>query len=243
MRVNDSEGAGANATYWFSTQSQTPVISGPGPSNASTEQDMYPLLNVTVTDPQGDNFNISWSTNATGEWVYFNSTCSNGSYNQRATFVNASDTMYWWTVKVNDSDGNWVNATYHFTTDTYSWGNWSDWWTFNYTVSGPENLSASTYSKTEINLTWDSINGGVDAFVLVVNESGWLGYPLNPQNGNEIYYGTATTFYKTDNGGQDWTTKKLPTSRASSVLAVDPANSNVVYMGTQKLEKPGLINY
>ncbi len=64
---------------------------------------------------------------------------------------------------------------------------------------------------------------------------------LNPQNGNEIYYGTATTFYKTTNGGQDWTTKKLSTSRAASVLAVDPADSNVIYMGTEKLEKPGLI--
>lgn len=198
--VNDTDQSGANATYWFITESGTPIISNPGPANASTSQDMYPLLNITVEDPQGDNFNVSWSTNATGTWVYYNSSVTNGSYNQRATFANASNTTYWWTVKVNDTGGLWTNATYHFTTATYSWGNWSDFWTFNYTCCSPTNFTTSTYSKSAINLSWSNCENGADRNVLVVNKSGWASYPLDPINttqGTEIYNGTNASFNHT----------------------------------------------
>lgn len=59
----------------------------------------------------------------------------------------------------------------------------------------------------------------------------------NPQNGNEIYYGTTSTLYKTNDGGTKWVTRKLPTSRAATYLLVDPQNGNVVYLGTTKFQK------
>jgi photosystem II stability/assembly factor-like uncharacterized protein len=58
---------------------------------------------------------------------------------------------------------------------------------------------------------------------------------IDPKDNNVIYYGTATTFNKTSNGGTNWITKRLPTSRVASVLQVDRANSNVIWMGATKL--------
>ncbi len=80
--------------------------------------------------------------------------------------------------------------------------------------------------------TWQPINlltppGSVDILSLA----------LNPQNGNEIYYGTSSTLYKSVNGGEKWTTRRLPTTRAATYLLVDFKNPNTVYLGTTKFKK------
>lgn len=80
--------------------------------------------------------------------------------------------------------------------------------------------------------SWQPINlltppGSVDILSLAVN----------PQNGNEIYYGTISTLYKSINGGERWITRKLPTSRAATYLLVDFENPNIVYLGTTKFKK------
>ncbi len=62
------------------------------------------------------------------------------------------------------------------------------------------------------------------------------GLAVNPKNGNEIYYSTATTLYKTVNGGMNWITKKLPTSRVGRILLIDPRDSDVVYMGAWRAQ-------
>jgi photosystem II stability/assembly factor-like uncharacterized protein len=58
---------------------------------------------------------------------------------------------------------------------------------------------------------------------------------VDPQNAELMYYGTASTFYRTDNGGANWVPKKNPTTRAITRLLVDRANGNVLYAGTTKL--------
>lgn len=60
---------------------------------------------------------------------------------------------------------------------------------------------------------------------------------IDPKNGQTMYYGTNTTFYKTVNGGQNWTAAKLPTSRESSYIAIDPLDPNVLYLGTKLVKK------
>lgn len=80
--------------------------------------------------------------------------------------------------------------------------------------------------------SWQAINlltppGSVDIYSLAAN----------PQNGNEIYYGTTSTLYKTVDGGARWVTKKLPTSRAATYLLVDPGNGSIVYLGTTRFQK------
>lgn len=60
---------------------------------------------------------------------------------------------------------------------------------------------------------------------------------VSPKNSKEIYYVTNTTFYRSLDGGANWTTKKLPTSRAGWKLLVNPENTNIIYLGVKKLEK------
>lgn len=60
---------------------------------------------------------------------------------------------------------------------------------------------------------------------------------VNPKDGNEIYYSTASTFYKTTNGGLNWATRKLPSSRAGTALHIDPLNPSVVYLGVRRFEQ------
>jgi len=59
-------------------------------------------------------------------------------------------------------------------------------------------------------------------------------FAVNPKNASEMYYVTNTAFYRSIDGGNTWTTKQLPTSRAGNALLVDPTNNNVVYLGIKK---------
>ncbi|MFH1430085.1 MAG: hypothetical protein ABIG71_01005 [Candidatus Uhrbacteria bacterium] len=60
---------------------------------------------------------------------------------------------------------------------------------------------------------------------------------VNPNNTNDINYATTSTFYRTADGGQTWESKKLPTSRQVSALAIDSRGESVVWMGTRKVKK------
>lgn len=60
---------------------------------------------------------------------------------------------------------------------------------------------------------------------------------VNTADFNGIYYGTATTFYKSSDAGQSWSTKKLPTSKAATALLVDPKEKNTIYLGVTKINK------
>ena len=58
-----------------------------------------------------------------------------------------------------------------------------------------------------------------------------LAVAVNPGNSNEIYYATSSTFYKTNDAGQNWVTRRLPTNAAASYLLADPNSPNVIYLG------------
>ncbi len=80
-------------------------ISDPYPADGSIGVVIAPVLNITVSDPQGDTMNTTWLSNSSGSWQVFgtNSSVGNGTYHQ--TFVNASVNGQWWYWKVNVSDG------------------------------------------------------------------------------------------------------------------------------------------
>lgn len=59
---------------------------------------------------------------------------------------------------------------------------------------------------------------------------------VGPKDSKEIYYVTNTTFYRSLDGGQNWTTKKLPTTRAGWKLLIDPDNPNIIYMGVRSIK-------
>lgn len=75
--------------------------------------------------------------------------------------------------------------------------------------------------------TWEALNLLTPPGSVVIRS-----LAVNPRNGNEIYYGTDSTFYRSANGGADWVTQKLPTKRAPTALIVNSQDSNAVFMGT-----------
>lgn len=60
---------------------------------------------------------------------------------------------------------------------------------------------------------------------------------INPKNSLEIYYTTATTFYKTVDGGNNWITTRLPSVAVARSMLIDPINNSIIYMGLANLNK------
>ena len=60
---------------------------------------------------------------------------------------------------------------------------------------------------------------------------------VSPKNSKNIYYGTATTFYRSVDGGLKWIPSPNPTSRAVTRLYVDSVNDNNLYIGTTVLKQ------
>jgi len=56
---------------------------------------------------------------------------------------------------------------------------------------------------------------------------------INPNNAEEIYYVTRTTFYSSVNGGVSWNTRRLPTAKVGSSLVVNPDNPQIIYLGVR----------
>jgi photosystem II stability/assembly factor-like uncharacterized protein len=80
-------------------------------------------------------------------------------------------------------------------------------------------------------ITWERINLLTTEKDAIINA-----IALGPQNSQEIYYVTNTTFFKSLDGGISWSTKKLRTSRAGSELLIDTERPNIIYMGTRKVK-------
>lgn len=75
--------------------------------------------------------------------------------------------------------------------------------------------------------TWEALNLLTPPGSVVIRS-----LTTSPRNGNEIYYGTDSTLYRSANGGADWITEKLPTRRAPTALMVNSQESDTIFMGT-----------
>ncbi len=62
-------------------------------------------------------------------------------------------------------------------------------------------------------------------------------FTFNFKNPQEIYYATATTLFRSFDGGSNWQTKSLPSKRQPVILLTDPSASNILYLGTVKTKK------
>ena len=89
----------------YTPPNEAPSIISLYPIDGATGIGIPPVLNVTVSDPNSDNMNISWLSNSSGSWQVFgtNNSVSNGTYYQ--TMSNISINGEWWYWKVNVSDG------------------------------------------------------------------------------------------------------------------------------------------
>lgn len=100
--------------------------------------------------------------------------------------------------------------------------------------------NASTLLLSVRNKLLRSVDGGTswEKLPIISPESiDILALAVNIENLKEIYYGTATTFYKSNDGGESWSTKKLPTSRAATAILIDPKAKNTIYLGVTKINK------
>jgi len=57
---------------------------------------------------------------------------------------------------------------------------------------------------------------------------------LNPNDNKEIYYSTATALYFSLDGGREWATKNLPSSKTPVDIIVDIENGNNLFMALRK---------
>lgn len=57
---------------------------------------------------------------------------------------------------------------------------------------------------------------------------------VNPVNGNEIVYVSGATFYKSVDGGTNWSTTQLSVDRGVSVLEYEPGAPEKIYFGLRK---------
>lgn len=55
---------------------------------------------------------------------------------------------------------------------------------------------------------------------------------IGPKSDKTLYYGTASTFYRTSDGGATWETKRIPTTRLPRIMLVDPEDSKIIYFGS-----------
>lgn len=60
---------------------------------------------------------------------------------------------------------------------------------------------------------------------------------VSPTSSRELYYGTATTFYRSLDGGKTWSTKKIPSNRAITAILVDQTAPAVVFVGVTEVKK------
>jgi photosystem II stability/assembly factor-like uncharacterized protein len=60
---------------------------------------------------------------------------------------------------------------------------------------------------------------------------------ISEKNPREIYYVTNTTFYGTNDGGDNWTTKKLPSARAGWNLVADPNDAAIMYLSVKQIKE------
>jgi photosystem II stability/assembly factor-like uncharacterized protein len=57
---------------------------------------------------------------------------------------------------------------------------------------------------------------------------------VDPKDPKTIYYVTDTTFYKSVDGGTNWSTKPLPTTKRGRVLLIDNQAPGILYLGVSK---------
>jgi len=81
-----------------------PEISDENPPSGSTDVELSPQLDITISDGDGETMSLNWYSNSSGSWQSFGSNVSieNGTYSQINSNFSSFDTTYWWYVTVTD---------------------------------------------------------------------------------------------------------------------------------------------
>ncbi len=76
---------------------------------------------------------------------------------------------------------------------------------------------------------WDMINTLVKSEEIISR-----GIAINPQNPREIYFTSGSTFYKSNNEGETWSTTQFNFGAPVEVIKINPSNPQKIYLGTNK---------
>jgi hypothetical protein len=104
----------------FNKSRPVPMLINECPTNQSWGVALRPQMNITVSNPDGANMTISWSSNSSGSWQLFgtNSSIGNGTYHQLNNNFSTNNTKYWWKVSVSDgTDSN--SSWFYFSTPDF----------------------------------------------------------------------------------------------------------------------------
>jgi len=114
-----SDGIGVNYTDVYDNPfvNDQLTIYSPYPTNNSINISLTPTCHISVTDPEGDDINVTFASNYTGAWVNYqtNYTVNNGTYYWAFTGASSYGTTYYWRVYADDDTYN-ISRAYIFTT-------------------------------------------------------------------------------------------------------------------------------
>lgn len=85
------------------------------------------------------------------------------------------------------------------------------------------------YRSLDTGINWEKVNIIESAEKFPIRA-----IAVNPKNSNEISFVSGHTFYKSTNSGDTWSVVPLDVDREVSVLAYDPFDPNVLYLGLRK---------
>lgn len=124
-----------------------PEIFNENPTNGSTDIPIFPQLDISISDADGDTMTLDWYSDSSGSWQVFGSNINvgDGTYSQTNSNFSDFDTTYWWYVTV--TDGIYTNSgpIFHFTTEENLPPN---------TPSNPNPADEATDVSIEKVLTW-----------------------------------------------------------------------------------------
>jgi len=201
VNVNDTSQDWTNETYCFQTTTYTwsgwsdwwsfdftssawsntkPSFSNPVPTNDSTEQSLQPIVNVTITDADGNSSTCNFYTSTDGSswiWRQQNTTVLNESIEYNYVQASSLSTLYYWKVTANDTHDN-ASVIYHFTTQSVPY------------IGDPVVTTGSPTGIMETNVTLHgtlSNDGGASCTM-------WFEYGTTAGYGNDTRYNLSYNF-------------------------------------------------
>lgn len=90
-------------------------------------------------------------------------------------------------------------------------------------------LNGDIIRSTDFGENWKSINTLNNA--KSSSDLSIRAMDINPQNSNEIIYSSAQAIYKSVDGGVQWSTFQLETSKIVGAIKYDPTNPGTLYLG------------
>ncbi len=85
------------------------------------------------------------------------------------------------------------------------------------------------FKTTDGGQTWSMINLVTPPSAVGINT-----LAINPQNNKEIFYAINYLIYYSDDGGQTWITRVIPSKKSAAALAIKPEDPKVMYLGVSK---------